>query len=570
MALSHYEINEYDTEENRWQGTTLQTSRAESVGTVAYFGNDASMEQVVANWCYYRHYDFQTEVEEDISYTLAVVDGASLTEENLPQVFALADAGVPLVFGSTPSVSLLQESHELAELLGITNIQMAKVTLEGMTLYEDFLVGGKVIYQVTEADLKNDENAEEQQDLNLNIPWFILNSGSKVYMDGILPEGYEDLDAAYKPPVIWRYRTGEHTVFVVNNDFMDSDIGLGMLTAMEGELSEFYVYPVVNAQSMVATNYPTFSNENTTKLHEIYSRDSDAVLRDLVWPGIAAVAAHNQSYPSICLTAKLNYNVKNYPDGEMLKYYLQLLRELHGEAGISMVPKAGTTLEEKLVFDKNFYDAFVDQYAFLFAYAKNLSAEDAISALEQAGFTDVKTILRDYDSSNHLIGMSDGRMILQISNEGSSHTYSEDLKTKSYQTLLGYSVIGQDFSQIIYPQSKQDQWEKVFDRFSRYTNTYWQNYDYYDELTLTETAQRCNRYLQLEYEVEQQGEKLVIHSNASKDAPAYFILQTGARTIHKTRGCEYQDINDGRYLITVTDATAEIDCNSKTELTFWR
>ena len=577
IALSNFKINEYDFDRSKLQiRNTSEVDEASLRGTVLFYGSSEKMLHMAQQWCSYRRYALSTmpaedgETEEFSSYSLVLIDGASLNEESLEDVYAFADAHIPLVFASVPSVKLLRENSKLSQLLGITNIQEASITLDGMTLYENFLMGGKVIYQVTESDIKSDKNAKKRQDLNLQIPWFILNSGSKVYMDGILPEGYEDLDAAYKPPVIWRYMTPNDTVFVVNNNFMESDIGLGMLTAMEGELSDFYVYPVVNAQSIVALNYPTFTEENTERLHEIYSRDSTAVLRDLVWPGIAAVSAHNQSYPSVCFTSKLDYSVSAHPNGELLQYYLQLLRELHGEAGISMVPWKGKSVEEKLAYDKQIYDAYAKEYTMLFAYAKDLDAEEAAKMLDTSGFDDVFTILCDYDATDSMIGAIDGKLVLQISNEGSSHTFSEDLRTKSFQTVLGYSVIGQDFAQIVYPENKNDQWEKVYDRFSRYTNTYWKNYDYYDELTLSETAQRCNRYFQLEYDLKIQGERISIQSNASEEHPAYFVVQTGARTIQDMTGGTYELINDGRYLITLTDSKAVIDCSNKEQLTFWR
>ena len=564
VALSHYETNEYDFDRSEFTVAGFDNSSESAEGVMFYYGASVSMQNMAEQWCTYRHYQFDSEYAADKNYSIALIDGSSLTHEDMDMLLQLQDMHVPLVFGCMPSLKLLDEEPELAQLLGITNIQKKSVSLEGMTLYENFLVGGKAIYQA------KDKNAKKQQDLDLNIPWFILSSGSEVYMDGILPKDYEEADAAYKPPVIWCYRTNEDAVFAVNSDFMESDIGLGLLTAMESKIEEFYVYPVVNAQSLVALSYPSFTSENSEQLHEIYSRDSVAVLRDLVWPGIAAVTAHNHSYPSVCMAPKYNYDVSDVPDGEMLSYYQQLLREQHGEAGISMVYDGDISLEEKLDYDLAFYKKYAKDYRLLFAYAKDMDSTQAVDALQQAGYQDVIAILKDYDSSQNKIDGVEGKIILQITNSGSSHTYKEDLRTKSIQTLLGYSIIGQDFSQILYPHSKEDQWEKVFDWFSRYTNTYWQNYDYFDETTITETARRCNRYMQLSYDVAIDDNRITIQSDASSTNPAYFIVHTGMKPIRKAAGATYTQIDDGCYLVTVTDATATIDCRNKSQLTFWR
>lgn len=564
FALSHYEINEYDFDRGSFSAKGFDELAKDSDGVVLYLGTSSGMERMIGQWCTYRRYRLETAYDAKEQYTLVLIDGASLEEEDVDLLFEFQQNHIPMVFGSLPSVKLIASDGKLASLLGISNIQKAAIDLDGMTLYEDFLVGGKVIYQA-----KNKEE-QKQQDLNLRIPWFVLNSGSKVYMDGILPEDYEDTDAAYKPPVIWCYRTASDTVFAVNNNFMESDIGLGMLFAMERELSTYYVYPVVNTQNLVALNYPSFTDENSKKLHEVYSRDAAAVLRDLVWPGIAAVSEHNHAYPSVCMSPKYNYDVTNEPDGEKLAYYQQLLREQHGEAGISMETVGDISLEEKLAYDNRFYRKHASDYRLLFAYAKDYDATDAALALDAAGFSDMIALLCDYDPSKNMIDAVDGKQVLQITNTGSSHTYSEDLRTKSFQTALGYSVIGQDFSEILYPTSKADQWEKVYDRFSRYTNTYWQDYDYFDETTVTEAARRCNRYMQLEYDIVTDADTIQIYSDATKENPAYFMVHTGTESIRSIRGGSYVRIDRGRYLVTAKDATVSIRCREKSQLTFWR
>ena len=564
VALSHYEINEYDFDRTNFTPQSYVDLEENTQGNILYLGESDTMEQMAQQWCTYRRYRLDVEEKADATYMMVLIDGASLHEENLETLLEFQQNHIPMVFASLPSPAFIREHAQLAEILGITTIQKESVSLSGMTLYDGFLVGGKVIYQAKTKEEK------KQQDLNLDIPWFVLASGSKVYMDGILPKAYADTDAAYKPPIVWCYRTEMNTVFAVNNDFMESDIGLGMLSAMEGELSEYYIYPVVNTQNLVAVNYPSFADENSKKLREIYSRDASAVLRDLVWPGIAAVCERNHAYPSVCMTPKYNYDTAGDADGERLTYYQQLLREQHGEAGISLGYQGAIPLEEKLQSDLLFYQTNAKDYSLLFAYILSMNPHEAATKLDEAGYEDVIALLSDYDASTNVLDATDGKVVMQITNTGSSHTYREDLRTKSYQTVLGYSVIGQDFSEILYPESKDDQWEKVFDRFSRYTNTYWQKYDYYDETTITEAARRCNRYMQLDYETEIDSDVIRITSDASEENPAYFIVQTGSKTIHHIDGGSYKKINDGRYLVTVTDQNTTIDCKTKSQLTFWR
>ncbi|MCR5639948.1 MAG: DUF2194 domain-containing protein [Lachnospiraceae bacterium] len=565
-ALSHYEVNEYAWEDGTPKGWKADAgATTETHGVLLYLGANDSMLKLCQRYCMLRQYTCLDSIEASVGkeLQLVVVDGVSMSEETWKQVQAYHEAGIPIVFGSLPSSRRIGRDIELAGMLGITNIQASEVELSGMTLYENFLVGDKVIYQA------KTKEEQKQQDLNLSVPWYVLNSGTKVYMDGLLPDTYDELDAAYKPPVVWRYRNDKGCVFAVNSDFFTSDIGLGMLCAMESELSEQFVYPIINAQNLVALNYPTFMEENTDTLRKLYSRDVTAVLRDLVWPGIVAVSEHNHGYPSVCMSPKLDYGVNNWVDGERVAYYLQLLREQHGEAGINLCAWAGATTEEKLAYDKTFFDTYAKEYAFQFAYAKDLTPKEAKESLDTAGFSRVRALLCDYSEDLPLVDVAEGMLLMQVTNEGSSHTYREDLRMRSIQTILGYSVIGQDFSQIVYPWGKSDQWEKVFDRFSSYTNTYWRDYHFYEETTISQAAGRTNRFLQLSYEVTYGDKDITITSDASAEAPVYFVVKSDT-AIRDVEGGSFQPMDANRWLITATDATVRIAWDSDADLMFWR
>ena len=55
------------------------------------------------------------------------------------------------------------------------------------------------------------------------------------------------------------------------------------------ETRDYLIYPVVNAQNLIAANFPVLTEENTAQMQEIYGNTATAVNRDIIWPSFASV-----------------------------------------------------------------------------------------------------------------------------------------------------------------------------------------------------------------------------------------------------------------------------------------
>ena len=49
---------------------------------------------------------------------------------------------------------------------------------------------------------------------------------------------------------------------------MEDETGLGILTGMLYETRDYLIYPVVNAQNLIAANFPVLTEENTAQMQE--------------------------------------------------------------------------------------------------------------------------------------------------------------------------------------------------------------------------------------------------------------------------------------------------------------
>ena len=466
-----------------------------------------------------------------------------------------AKNGIPLIFCNLPTVDVLGQSQALQDLLGITSVKASDQALTGVQLMGGFLLGGDVIYQaVTKED-------EKRQDFKLDAPWYMLHSGSKVYMMGLVQD--TTVKNEQLPPLIWRYHTGQAFVFAVNGDYMNDLTALGLLSAMMAETKALSIDPIVNAQVLNFGNFPGLIAENTAVMQTHYNQDSIGVYRDLVWPTLATVSSHNGMVMTTMLAPKLDYSLKAHPSTSDLDYYLQLVQQAGGEMGLSDFSKDGD-IAAKLDADSTFFNTAIPQFKFLsmhLAQAETWSGISSTKILEN-----IRTITTTYDRSQPLIGFLDDHVtLLQSTSDGYTHTYRDDFQLRSIQTALGYSSIYVDLAPLVYPQSSSDTWEVLAKEFSSNIGTFWQPFAAFQQTPLSMADQNVRAFLALDYTYQVKGSEITL------DIPHFtiavsFLLRLSGNTLGTITGGTATPVESGVYLIVATGKQVVIDVTHNQEL----
>ena len=214
---------------------------------VIYVGDEnGAIGQMVRTWAAYAKRDFvcrqlQTAVGSRLELSslgeapreLIILDAANLDWSGGDLCQELRDyaaEGTSLVFASLPEPKVIQENQELMSLLGIRELRKEQTSVTGIHLYKGFLLGGEMIYQG-----EDEKEDEKRQDMQLKMPWYVLGSGTKIYMKGIPSE---QVDVEEHPAVIWRRSLDGAYVFAVNGDYMEDSTGLGILSAMLAGVSK--------------------------------------------------------------------------------------------------------------------------------------------------------------------------------------------------------------------------------------------------------------------------------------------------------------------------------------------
>lgn len=538
--------------------------------TVFFWGEEEGpLYDMLTQWCQYSKRSLITGTHEELASLIGenatsgknTISGESVsspkTYENLPGMLLietdlidfdkhfdtleqLARQGVPIIFSGLPSPDVIADNDNLMELFGIARIVEEEVTIEGVQLFSDFLLGGEAVYKAqTDKELK-------QQDLDLTVPWYITGAGTKTYMEGLLNE--DEVKREQFPRLLWRNAYKDTMVFVVNGNFLEGLTGIGILNAMIYEMQDYMVYPVVNAQCLTVADYPGLTQENVDEIQQIYSRSPQALFRDVVWPGLLSMSTKNNLKPTCYISTIYQYDEAGQPQTDQIPFYLQQMKEIGSEAGKSLNYTGATTLKEKISEDKKIYDSIDLDYEFGAVYTENLWELQPELLETEEGLRDIWTVTCLDTGEHPILGFYGNQVTLQgITNLGYKYTYSKDLLTRSLASGLGYSNILITLDNVIWPESKEDQWEVYFDHVYSNTSTYWTMYKCFEQTTASQSDVRIRNFLNLNYSSHKTDD--VIRLNVSGSEEAWFVLRTHDQQITNITDAEYEKIEENAYLI---------------------
>lgn len=560
---SRYDINAYAvSEENMPSGANRWVPQTDAVffeedGYVLLIGERKNeLGTIVAQWCNYTKQVLEVTTinkykKPDKLPKLILVD--SLTSDigrksvMLEPVMAL---GVPVVFCNLPEAEKIEKVPRLQEMLGIREIRAQETRVKGIHLFEGLLLGGEAIYEATTA------KEQERQDMDLMVPWYIMGSGTKTYMVGIMDK--DEVKNEEFPALIWRNTYNDTKVFAVVGDYMSTWAGLGLLSAFTYELESYEIYPIVNAQNVVVANFPGFSEENAEQLSRLYSRSPKMVFQDIMWPSISAMTETNDLKLTCLFNPQYDYDDGIEPNPEEVTFYLQQLKELRSEAGISLKYK-NTDFEEMLQQDETFYEATGNQYQYQAVFVEEQDLEKVHSAGKTGMLKNAKTIVGEYYEKQPVISYFSEEITLQnVTGNAMEYSYTDNLIAKSIQTALGYSNVLLDLQVAVWPEEVKDEWQNLYDTMSSNIHTYWPGEGGFEETTLSESDLRIRTMLNLDYQDVRSG-NLIVLKTSNMTQQAWFLLRTHDEKIVMIEGGDYQELEKNSYLIKALEETVVIE-----------
>lgn len=558
-----YDINSSLTEKkadgrNRWTPSDNVTGADSSV---VFIGNEnGDMGTAISRWCTYA----KRKLISCKSVSTYKADDKNLPEmmilesekyadgDNLTTLETLEKKGVIIVFGCLENAKNIQNNKALMKFLGIQKVVAEETHLAGVKLFEGLLLGGEVTYNTSK-----DKEEKKRQDLELDVPWYQVGSGTKTYMIGLLDEKTgKNVENEDFPTIIWRNGIDYGSVFAVVGDYMKGSTALGLLDGMRAEALQYTIYPIVNAQNLSMVNFPVFADENNTEMLKLYSQSVTGIARDIMWPALISVVEKSDMKMTCFIQPQADYTDDIEPKSGNLEFYLKQMKEQSAEAGISLEYQKLDKAEDKVTKDTEFFENEKINYRFGAAFAKEKDLKGILKDTDSGLLGDVGTLVCDYTENQPVVSYYSDSVTLQtVTSDGMNYAYSDDIRMRSIQTALGYTNVMLDMYDIFWPQEKTDRWEVMQKRFSSNLLTYWKNFRDFDSTTLSESNARIRTFLNLAYSQSREDNTITLQTS---EAGSWFILRTHGEEIDEIDGGSQTEIEADAYLICAEDTTVKI------------
>lgn len=177
--------------------------------------------------------------------------------------------GKNLVFSSI----MEEQTGEYNKLIGVLkNEGTAKI--QGVMIFEEMLIQGMVYYD----------------DIDMEVADITTDARCKKLMVERSKKQVEQRDLI---PLIWEKRYGKGCFYVVNGEFLTEEYGMGIFTGILSQMEDTFIYPVVNAKANLLDSFPELDNSYESRIKELYSRDTNMFVRDIVWPSLVKLGESN-------------------------------------------------------------------------------------------------------------------------------------------------------------------------------------------------------------------------------------------------------------------------------------
>lgn len=549
---------------NVWKNEELDPA---SVGTtdrryVLFVGDSSSdMAEAVSRWCTYAKWDISKcssmekfkENDKNLPGMLILESEKYALGDNLKKIEELEQKGVIIVFGCLENAENIEKNQELQDFMGICKVVSAKTEITGVKLFEGLLLGGEVVYETPE-----DKDERDRQDLQLNVPWCQVGSGTKTYMVGLLDQSKqkETVENEELPTLIWRNGIRNGSIFCVVGDYMKDSTALGLLDGMVAEASSYYIYPVVNAQNLSMINFPVFADENNEQMMELYSQSITGMARDIMWPSLISIVEKGGLKMTCFMQPQTNYEDGIEPTSRDLVFYLKQMKEQNAEAGLSLQYKNAESLRDKLNQDAEFFRKADSSYKYGATYTEEKDLDTVKALMNTELMKNVSTLVCEYTEDEPVISYCTDSVTLQsVISDGMNYTYSDDIRMRSIQSSLGYTNVMLNMQKIFWPERKKDRWQIMQKRFSSNLLTYWKNFTGFDSTTLSESNTRTRTFLNLDFSETRTDDEIILKTSESG---SWFILRTHGEEIEEIEGGTQKKLEDNVYLIQAQDTTVKI------------
>ncbi len=428
------------------------------------------------------------------SLEIIIVAKESLSGEELSWLQEQAGLGRHLIFARMPSAQNLQ-NRGLLDLMGIQTLGSV-ARFPGMRTAKEVMLG--TVLEGEKAQVSAYQVTLMQQTKLLGVA---------------LPEGSEDLEDTELPPILWRYVREKDAgyVYVCNGDFMDGEMGYAVITAALSDIYGTYLYPVVNAYCVMVDGFPYLQNSQSEVWERLYSRDALGIARDLFFPELKRCED--------LYDLKLTYFTPDYwqvanADSGEAAYYRSEIQSKEGQ----LAGKNGQRLYLRSEKDKVSVTSWKPGFEFYNRQAGSIQIPVNLTEME--------------DYQEQLLNMS------------------------GIIRGTGFFSLKIDIQQLLSYDGENENWVDYCKALETVLGTQKQDYPWLERVTADQALERIDNYLMIRPQCQYREDGIQVSIENFQDK-AWFMLKTSQEDVCIDHGT-VEEIEDGLYLVEVTEASAQI------------
>lgn len=529
------------------QDTPADVSDNPLAAIIAPIDNDSVL--VLQEWCIYNKYRYHVYHEFPPAAALADCDVLlfprdAAGEAPLSLLTEYAENGSDMVFLTLPEYEILSSDKELAHFFGIAKCVQDNYALEGVYFLDEFFIGGERIYAI------GDDYGDTDDDVHISIPYYELRPGYLLFAQAITAD--KSIDYMDLPGLLWRTYSGKSNVYVCNTGIFTGKSILGLITAFLSQSDEYRIYPVVNAQTISLVDYPLLSAENTEELRSIYSRDAEALGRDVLWPGVAKILRNYGNSFNFFMSTQLDHTDESQPSDEFIPFYRQEIERISGVLGLSMHHLCDTSFADKTAQDAAFLQEAMPSYKFTASYLTRDQLEMIDTSAAHAPLTTTTLLMTDAVPGKRVLDVMGGNAIaVSFTTDGFVHESMDDLQLVCLETALAMNNQKVEMHKAFYPDGGVD-WNALNLLWSR-GDTYQKPFNDFDDVSVYELEDRVRTFLALDFSDDMTGNQISL-SITNDVRNSSFILRLFNHEIINVEGAEYKQLSDTAYLLRPSES----------------
>lgn len=387
-------------------------------------------------------------------------------------------------------------------------------------------------------------------------------------------------------PLLWEHSYGQGHVLVCNADLMDNKTGRGMIAAAFSRLDTVFVYPVINAAVYCIDDFPSAApagyDDNVLKQFGYTVED---YYYNVWWPAMQKLSEkYDIRYSAFCIQcyeADVNGSFDNRDHYSSASYFAKLLLEGGHEIGLHGYNHQPLVLEGYTFDEKNegytpwktvekmmesvqagidYTESLADDiYVQSYVAPSNVLSQEAMSAMTRR-FEDVRILAGVY------IG-TDDQLVQEFevleNNVVQVPRLTADMQMEDSEWWLQVNELNYHYyeSNFIHPDDILDEERSDGGDLSAMLESYeqmivWNQNYVLRTSTISEAAGAVQRYANLTVSQYSDSNGLRIHIDGLIDC-AWLMMRTD-KVPSKATGCTVIKIDDGVYILEVTQSDAEI------------